>query len=94
MGEMALHFCEKYGLMVVKMPSKFELARLCRATGATARATFGAPTTDELGFAKSLRVQVWSGLERRVGRGVQGGREGGEQAGEEAGHERFGCLPR
>ncbi|PNW85024.1 hypothetical protein CHLRE_03g168450v5 [Chlamydomonas reinhardtii] len=60
-GEMALHFCEKYGLMVVKMPSKFELARLCRATGATARATFGAPTTDELGFAKSLRVQEIGG---------------------------------
>lgn len=57
-GEMALHFCEKYGLMVVKMPSKFELARICRATGATARATFGAPSADELGFAKSLSVQV------------------------------------
>lgn len=57
-GEMALHFLEKYGLMVIKMPSKFELQRFCRATGTTARATFGAPTADELGFAKSLRVQV------------------------------------
>lgn len=60
-GEMALHFLEKYGLMVIKMPSKFELQRFCRATGTTARATFGAPTADELGFAKSLRVQEIGG---------------------------------
>lgn len=40
------------------MPSKFELLRLCKATGATARANFGCPTADELGFAKSISVQV------------------------------------
>ena len=57
-GEMALHFCEKYGLMVVRIPSKFELARMCKATSTTARATFGSPSPDELGFAKSLQVQV------------------------------------
>lgn len=42
----------------LQIPSKFELARMCKATGTTARATFGAPSPDELGFAKSLSVQV------------------------------------
>jgi len=33
-SEMALHFFEKYGMMVVKVASKFELQRICRATRA------------------------------------------------------------
>lgn len=32
-GEMALHFIEKHGMMAIKIPSKFELRRFCRATG-------------------------------------------------------------
>lgn len=32
-GEMALHFLEKYGMMAIKVPSKFDLRRFCRATG-------------------------------------------------------------
>ncbi|XP_062110950.1 T-complex protein 1 subunit theta-like [Humulus lupulus] len=35
-GEMALHFCEGYKLMVLKISSKFELRRFCRTTGAVA----------------------------------------------------------
>lgn len=33
-GEMAMHFIEKHGMMAVRIPSKFELRRFCRATGA------------------------------------------------------------
>lgn len=29
-GEMAMHFVEKYGLMAVRIPSKFDLRRFCR----------------------------------------------------------------
>jgi len=32
---MALHFLNRYQIMVIKVPSKFDLRRLCRATGAT-----------------------------------------------------------
>lgn len=60
-GEMALHFLEKYGMMVIRIPSKFELLRFCKATGSTARATFGAPQPEELGFAKELIVQEIGG---------------------------------
>jgi T-complex protein 1 subunit theta len=34
-GELALHFINRYGLLVVKVPSKFDLRRLCRVVGAT-----------------------------------------------------------
>lgn len=34
-GDLALHFCNRYGLMVVKVLSKFELRRLCKVIGAT-----------------------------------------------------------
>ncbi|GFH13367.1 chaperonin complex component [Haematococcus lacustris] len=58
---MAMHFLEKYGLMVLRVPSKFELLRFCKSTGATARASFGAPSPDELGFVKYLSVQEIGG---------------------------------
>lgn len=29
-GDMALHFVEKYGMMAVRIPSKFDLRRFCR----------------------------------------------------------------
>ncbi|CAB4014706.1 T-complex 1 subunit theta isoform X1, partial [Paramuricea clavata] len=35
-GDMALHFCNKYNLMVVRLTSKWELRRLCKAVGAVA----------------------------------------------------------
>jgi len=35
-SEMAQHFLEKYGLMALKIVSKWELRRVCGATGATA----------------------------------------------------------
>ncbi len=30
-GDMALHFVEKYGMMAVRIPSKFDLRRFCRS---------------------------------------------------------------
>lgn len=60
-GEMALHFLEKYGMMAIKVPSKFDLRRFCRATGATALVKLQAPQADELGFARSLAVREIGG---------------------------------
>lgn len=34
-GELALHFINRFHLMAIKVPSKFDLQRLCRVTGAT-----------------------------------------------------------
>jgi chaperonin GroEL (HSP60 family) len=53
-GEMAMHFLEKYGLLVIRIPSKFDLRRFCRATGSVALVKLQTPQADELGFAKQV----------------------------------------
>ncbi|KAJ3342365.1 T-complex protein 1 subunit theta [Gonapodya sp. JEL0774] len=49
-GDLALHFLNRAGLMVVKVLSKFDLRRLCRVVGATALARMGRPTAEEIGY--------------------------------------------
>jgi T-complex protein 1 subunit theta len=56
-SEIMLHFLEKYRLMVVKVNSKFELKRICKALGATPIARLGAPLQDELGQCDLVHVQ-------------------------------------
>ncbi|TMW55936.1 hypothetical protein Poli38472_008584 [Pythium oligandrum] len=60
-SEMALHFLEKYKLMAVKITSKWELRRLCRAVNANALVRLGAPTPDEMGFCDSVTVKEIGG---------------------------------
>ena len=48
-GELALHYLNRYNILVVKILSKFELRRLCRVVGATPLARLGAPMPDEMG---------------------------------------------
>jgi T-complex protein 1 subunit theta len=39
-SEIVLHYLEKYKIMVVRLTSKFDLKRLCKALGATALARY------------------------------------------------------
>jgi T-complex protein 1 subunit theta len=55
-GEMAMHFIEKYKLLAVKTSSKFEIRRICRATGATPLVRLGAPTAEEMGFCDEVNL--------------------------------------
>jgi T-complex protein 1 subunit theta len=48
-GELALHYLTRQGLLVFKIGSKFDLRRLCRVVGATPLARFGAPMPEEMG---------------------------------------------
>mmetsp|Transcript_21104 Transcript_21104/g.69108 ORF Transcript_21104/g.69108 Transcript_21104/m.69108 type:complete len:542 (-) Transcript_21104:696-2321(-) len=48
-GELALHFCEKFGILVLKCPSKFELRRICRTTGAANLVRLEPPAPDDIG---------------------------------------------
>ena len=48
-SEMAMHFLDKYGLMVIKVQSKFDLRRICGALGATAVVRLGPCTPEEMG---------------------------------------------
>ncbi|KAI9292556.1 chaperonin-containing T-complex theta subunit Cct8 [Neoconidiobolus thromboides FSU 785] len=49
-GDLALHFINRYGLMAVKCPSKFDLRRLSRVVGATPLARLGVPMAEEMGY--------------------------------------------
>ena len=48
-GELALHYINRFKILLVKVLSKFELRRLCRVVGATPLARLGAPMPDEMG---------------------------------------------
>lgn len=48
-GELALHYLNRFNILVIKIHSKFELRRLCRVVGATPLARLGAPMPDEMG---------------------------------------------
>jgi len=56
-GEMAMHFLERHKIMVVKIQSKFDLRRLCKATGGTPLVRMGAPTAEELGHCDEVFVE-------------------------------------
>lgn len=56
-SDICLHFCEKYKIMVVRIPSKFELRRLCRALSASPLARLGPPTAEEMGECDSVHVE-------------------------------------
>ena len=48
-ADMAVHFCNKYNIMVVRLLSKFDLRRLCKAIQATALPLMTPPTPEEAG---------------------------------------------
>ncbi|KAL0334271.1 UNVERIFIED_CONTAM: T-complex protein 1 subunit theta [Sesamum angustifolium] len=72
-GEMALHFCERYKLMVLKISSKFELRRFCRATGAVGLLKLSQPDQDDLGYVDSVSVEEIGGARVTIVKNEQGG---------------------
>ncbi|XP_042506006.1 T-complex protein 1 subunit theta-like [Macadamia integrifolia] len=72
-GDMALHFCERYKLMVLKISSKFELRRFCRTTGSVALLKLSQPNPDELGFADSVSVEEVGGVRVTIVKNEEGG---------------------
>ncbi|XP_039045513.1 T-complex protein 1 subunit theta-like, partial [Hibiscus syriacus] len=72
-GEMALHFCERYKLMVLKISSKFELRRFCRTTGTSALLKLSQPKADDLGFIDSISVEEIGGSRVTAVRSEEGG---------------------
>ena len=60
-GEMAMHFLEKYGIMAVRVPSKFDLRRVCRTTGAVALVKVQPPTPQEVGHVAEAMLQELGG---------------------------------
>jgi T-complex protein 1 subunit theta len=56
-GELALHFLDKYKIMVMKCPSKWELRRVARTTGANTLVRLEPPAEADLGFCKHIFVK-------------------------------------
>ncbi|KAH7512866.1 hypothetical protein FEM48_Zijuj12G0135700 [Ziziphus jujuba var. spinosa] len=72
-GEMALHFCERYKLLVLKISSKFELRRFCRTTGAVAMLKLSRPNPDDLGYVDSVSVEEIGGVRVTIVKNEEGG---------------------
>ncbi|XP_064413210.1 T-complex protein 1 subunit theta isoform X2 [Latimeria chalumnae] len=55
-ADMALHYANKYQLMVVRLNSKWDLRRLCKTVGAVALPRLTPPAPEELGHCDSVRL--------------------------------------
>jgi T-complex protein 1 subunit theta len=53
-SDMAVHFFDKYGILVFRVMSKFELSRIAKAIGASLLVKLGAPNKEEMGFADKI----------------------------------------
>jgi T-complex protein 1 subunit theta len=56
-SDMAAHFMEKHGIVCMRLGSKFELRRLCRAIGARPLVSLGAVAAENQGFCSHVYVQ-------------------------------------
>ncbi|KAF8043579.1 hypothetical protein BT93_A1794 [Corymbia citriodora subsp. variegata] len=72
-GEMALHFCERYEPMVLKISSKFDLQRFCRMTGSVAILELSQPNPYDLGYIDLVAVVVLDGVRATVVQNEQAG---------------------
>lgn len=55
-GELALHYCNKYNLLIVRVMSKFDLRRLARSVSATVLPKITVPTAEEMGYCDHVYV--------------------------------------
>lgn len=56
-GDMALHFVNKYGMMAVRLNSKFDLRRLSKTVSGTVLPKLTPPTSEELGYCDSVLLE-------------------------------------
>lgn len=56
-GELALHYLNKFNILVLKVPSKFDLRRITRVCGATPLVRLGAPMPEEMGVIDKVETR-------------------------------------
>lgn len=56
-SELCMHYLNKYGLMVVRVPSKFDLLRLANSINAKIMSKLTPPTKEDIGYCDSVRVR-------------------------------------
>jgi T-complex protein 1 subunit theta len=60
-GDLALHFLEKFGIMALKIPSKFDMRRLATAVDARTLARLDTPTVEDIGKCDLVDVKEMGG---------------------------------
>jgi len=60
-GDLALHYLNRYGIMAVKIASKFELRRLCTAIGARVLSKLDTPCAEDFGHCDNVDVTEMGG---------------------------------
>ncbi|KAG7191959.1 T-complex protein 1 subunit theta [Scheffersomyces spartinae] len=60
-GDLALHYFNKYDILVLKVPSKFDLRRICQVCGATPLPRLGAPMPEEVGSIAVIETKEIGG---------------------------------
>lgn len=60
-GQIMLHYLNRYGILVHRIPSKFDLQRLCRVTGAAPQPKLCVPPSDQLGLVDQVGVKEIGG---------------------------------
>ncbi|KAJ2785879.1 T-complex protein 1 subunit theta [Coemansia javaensis] len=60
-GDLAIHYLNRFDMVAVRCPSKFDLRRLCRVVGANPLARFGVPMAEEMGYCDELRTDEIGG---------------------------------
>lgn len=56
-GDLALHFINSLGMMAVRVPSKWEIRRLCSAVGARVLNRIDTPTIEEMGTCDHIDIK-------------------------------------
>ncbi|KAH7912712.1 chaperonin Cpn60/TCP-1 family [Hygrophoropsis aurantiaca] len=75
-GDLALHYLNRFNIAVLKVLSKFDLRRVCRVANATPLARMGAPTPEEAGFVDVFETIEIGGDRVTVLRQLVEGEEG------------------
>lgn len=60
-GELALHYFDKYNILVLRVPSKFDVRRICQVCGATPLPRLGAPMPEEMGTIDVIETKEIGG---------------------------------
>lgn len=60
-GELALHYFNKYQILVLRVPSKFDIRRVCQVCGATPLPRLGAPMPEEMGSVDVIETKEIGG---------------------------------
>lgn len=60
-GDLALHYINSQGMMAVRVPSKWEIRRLCNAVGARTLNRLDAPTREDMGSCEHVDMKLVGG---------------------------------